>query len=106
MRKRGTLSIVKQENSTDILARLARRNEYQLNDSAEVRSSSLYCALDAPRVSDFHIIAITFPSFQYFFENVERITNPHYTPTDNDILRCRGETLPQYYCILLHLLLA
>ncbi|KAK9898933.1 G protein alpha-subunit [Cystobasidium minutum MCA 4210] len=42
---------------------MARRNEYQLNDSAE-----------------------------YFFEHVERTTNPHFVPNDDDILRCRVKT--------------
>ncbi|KAF9527910.1 heterotrimeric G-protein alpha subunit, GPA2-like protein [Crepidotus variabilis] len=32
-------------------------------------------------------------NLNYFFADLERLFNPHYTPTDQDIMRCRARTI-------------
>lgn len=56
-------SVVKLYADEGVKKTIARRNQFQLNDSAN-----------------------------YFFENVMRTTKSDFVPTDNDILRCRVKT--------------
>jgi GTPase SAR1 family protein len=76
------------ESDTSLLLNASQKYTPQVADDVEALWNDKAMKQMFERRYDYHV----FDGAQYFFANLERIRPPNFTPTAEDILRCRRKT--------------